>query len=182
MLRFGTTNAEKVTEARAHLSEVADVTQFDYDYAELQCDDLAEIAAHGAREAFEAAPGTDPVFVDDTGFYIRGLRGFPGPYAAYVEHTLGVDRVWEVAADLDDRHAAFTCAIGYADETGVETFEASLEGTLVPPRGSGGFGYDPIFEYKGSTLAERSTEEKNVISHRARALTKLADWLESQED
>lgn len=181
MLRFATTNADKVTEARAHLADVADVVQFDYDYVEIQHDDLARIAAHGAREAHEAADGSEPVFVDDTGFYVRGLDGFPGPYAAYVEDTIGIERVWELAADLPDRSAAFKCAVGYADGTTVETFEASLEGTLVPPRGSGGFGYDPIFEYDGSTLAELSTEEKNAISHRSAALTKLADWLADAE-
>ena len=177
MLRFVTTNDEKAAEAQARLRPRT-VEQVDYDYVEVQSDDLSEIARRGALEAFEALAGDDPVVVDDTGFYIHGLEGFPGPYAAFVDHTLGIERVWDLAADLEDRSASFRCAIGYADETGVEVFEGRVDGQLVPPRGEGGFGYDPIFEYEGRTFAELSTEEKNEISHRARALTKLAEWLE----
>ncbi|MFB6109996.1 MAG: RdgB/HAM1 family non-canonical purine NTP pyrophosphatase [Halodesulfurarchaeum sp.] len=175
MLRFVTTNAEKAAEARDHLP--VEVAQVDYDYAEIQSRDLLEIAARGATEAFEMAEGDDPVIVDDTGFFVDGLDGFPGPYAAYVDHTLGIDRVWSLAEDLDDRRAAFECAIAYADGDRVEGFEGRVEGRLVPPRGEGGFGYDPIFEYEGRTFAERSMAEKNEVSHRARALSKLADWL-----
>ncbi|MFB6112586.1 MAG: RdgB/HAM1 family non-canonical purine NTP pyrophosphatase [Halodesulfurarchaeum sp.] len=182
MLRFATTNAGKVSEARSHLAGVEEVVQFDYDYVEIQHEDLARIAAHGASEAYESAPDDSPVIVDDTGLYVRGLDGFPGPYAAYVEETLGIERVWDLVSEIDDRQAAFRCAIGYADGATVETFQASLNGRLVSPRGTGGFGYDPIFEHDGSTLAELSTEEKNDISHRARALSRLADWLEERED
>ncbi|MFW5938384.1 MAG: RdgB/HAM1 family non-canonical purine NTP pyrophosphatase [Halanaeroarchaeum sp.] len=177
MLRFATTNEGKLEEARSHLAGLTDVEQFDYDYLEIQSDDLAAIAERGARESFDALAGDDPVIVDDTGLFIRALDGFPGPYAAYVQQTLGVDRVWEVASDLEDKRAAFRCVVAYADDEGVETFEGSVQGTLVAPRGEGGFGYDPIFEYDGTTFAEMTTEEKNAFSHRARALSKLADWL-----
>ncbi|MFP4530613.1 MAG: RdgB/HAM1 family non-canonical purine NTP pyrophosphatase [Halodesulfurarchaeum sp.] len=177
MLRFVTTNAEKAAEASDHLGETA-VRQVDYDYDEVQAAAVAEIAARGAREAFEALDGDDPVIVDDTGFYIHALDGFPGPYAAYVDDTLGIERVWELASDLPDRSASFRCAVGYADGEQVQTFEGRVDGTLVAPRGEGGFGYDPIFEVEGRTFAELSMDEKNELSHRARALTKLADWLE----
>jgi XTP/dITP diphosphohydrolase len=180
MLRFATTNEGKLEEARDHLAGLTDVEQFDYDYLEIQSDDLAAVAARGARESYDALEGAEPVIVDDTGLFIRAFDGFPGPYAAYVEHTLGVERVWEVASDLDDKHAAFRSVVAYADADGVETFEGSVQGTLVAPRGEGGFGYDPIFAYDGTTFAEMSTAEKNAFSHRARALSKLADWLAEQ--
>jgi XTP/dITP diphosphohydrolase len=176
MLRFVTTNAEKAAEARERLAPV-EVRQVDYDYDEVQSDDLTAIAARGAREAHDALDGEDPVIVDDTGFYVHGLEGFPGPYAAYVDHTLGIERVWDLAADLDDRSASFRCAIAYADAERVEVFEGRVDGTLVAPRGDGGFGYDPIFEYEGETFAELSMDTKNEVSHRARALTKLDAWL-----
>jgi len=177
MLRFVTTNAEKAAEAEAHLAP-AEVVQVDYDYDEIQSADLEEIATRGAREAYEALDGTDPVIVDDTGFFIHALDGFPGPYAAYVDETLGIQRVWELAAELPDKSASFKCAIGYADEEQERVFEGRVDGQLVAPRGEGGFGYDPIFEYDGQTFAELSIEAKNEISHRANALSKLADWLE----
>lgn len=181
MLRFATTNADKVAEARDHLALITEVIQIEYDYVEIQAADVAEIAAHGAEDAFEAAGDGEPVIVDDTGLFVRGLGGFPGPFASYVEDTLGIERVWRLAEPLEDRRAAFRSAIAYADGETVETFEGSVQGTIVPPRGEGGFGYDPIFEHDGTTLAEMTMAEKNAISHRARALSKLADWLAERE-
>ena len=171
MLRFVTTNEGKVREARNYLGSVE---QLDYDYPEIQSDDLAEIAAHGARAAFEHAG--DPVIVDDAGLFVDALAGFPGPYSAYVEDTLGVERVWRLAEREENRRARFRGVVAYADAEGVETFEGAVRGRLVAPRGEGGFGYDPIFEHNEKTLAEMTTEEKNAISHRGRALAKFAEW------
>ncbi len=63
----------------------------------------------------------------------------------------------------------------------VRLFEGVAPGTIVAPRGDGGFGFDPIFEYDGQTYAEMSTEEKNAISHRGRALAKFAEWYGSAD-
>ncbi|MFC6951963.1 non-canonical purine NTP pyrophosphatase [Halorubellus litoreus] len=191
-IRFVTSNEGKADEAREYLD---DVERVDYDYTEVQ-GDLATVAAAGAREAFEALGGVDPVLVDDAGLFVRALDGFPGPYSSFVEDTLGVDRVWRLCEAEDDRRAHFRTVLAYAhrpddagdggdgEETGesdnavqVETFEGSVPGTIVAPRGDGGFGYDPIFEHDGTTMAEMSTAEKNAVSHRGRALAKFADWL-----
>ena len=176
MLQFVTTNADKVREARDYLDRP--VERLDYDYAEIQSDSLADIAAEGAREAREAADG--PVVVDDAGLFVAALDGFPGPYSSYVEDTLGIERVADLALAETDRSAAFRAVVAYADETGVETFAGAVEGRIVAPRGEGGFGYDPIFECDGRTFAEMSTAEKNAISHRGRALAKFADWLAAE--
>jgi len=178
-LRFVTTNAGKVREARDYLETA--VEQFDYDYAEIQSDDLAAIAARGAREAHEAAGGDDPVIVDDSGLFVGGLEGFPGPYSSYVEDTLGIERVWELARSLDDRAAAFRSVVAYADGETVETFTGEVPGRIVAPRGAGGFGFDPIFEHAGETFAEMDTEAKNAVSHRGRALASLAEWLAERD-
>jgi XTP/dITP diphosphohydrolase len=185
-----------------------DVEQVDYDYVEVQSDDLAAIAARGARESFQALGGTEPVAVEDSGLFVDALEGFPGPYSAYAEATLGIERVHRLVPE-DDRRAAFRSVVAYAadadsletdspddasddaldwhdgatveDGVGVATFEGAVRGEIVAPRGDGGFGYDPIFEHEGRTMAERSTAEKNAISHRGRALAKLADWLAAHE-
>lgn len=174
MLRFATTNDGKVREAREYLD---DVEQFDYDYVEIQSDDLAEIAARGAQEAFEASDGDAPVIVDDAGLFVDALGGFPGPYSAFVEHTLGVERVWQVVEREENQRAQFRGVVAYADGETVETFDGAVRGRIVAPRGDGGFGYDPIFEHDGVTFAEMDTEAKNALSHRGRALAKLGDWL-----
>lgn len=178
MLRFVTTNPGKVNEAREYLAGITPVEQFEYDYPEIQSEDLAEITAAGARDAYEAAES--PVFVEDSGLFVEPLGGFPGPYSSYVYATLGNERVWGLVADEPDRRAFFRSVIGYCDGSAPETFEGAVPGRIVAPRGDGGFGFDPIFEHNGRTFAELSTAEKNAVSHRGRALAKFARWLDGE--
>ncbi|ELY65770.1 XTP/dITP diphosphatase [Natronococcus jeotgali] len=175
-VRFVTSNAGKVAEAQDYLEGIDTVEQVAYDYAELQSDSLEEIVVRGAEEAYAALGSEEPVLVDDTGLFVDALEGFPGPYSAYVEDTLGIERVWRLASEEQSTRARFRTVLAYADGERTETFEGSVAGTLVAPRGEGGFGYDPIFEYNGRTFAEMDTEEKNAISHRGRALAEFADW------
>ncbi|PSQ42986.1 non-canonical purine NTP pyrophosphatase, RdgB/HAM1 family [Halobacteriales archaeon SW_7_68_16] len=175
MIAYVTSNPGKAREAREYFE---DVEQVDYDYPELQAADPTTIAADGAERAH--AELDRPVLVDDAGLFVDGLDGFPGPYSSYVEETIGVEAVWELARDLDDRSAAFRVALAYADGSGVETFTGAVPGRIVAPRGEGGFGFDPIFEHDGRTFAELSVEEKNALSHRGRALAKFADWYASR--
>ncbi|MFB6170352.1 MAG: non-canonical purine NTP pyrophosphatase [Haloarculaceae archaeon] len=118
-LRYVTTNPGKVREAEEYLEEVA---AFDYDYTEIQADELGPIAARGAREAYREVG--EPVIVDDAGLFIEDLSGFPGPYSAYVDHTLGYELVGEVAREADARRAHFRCVIAYCDG---EAFAATPE-------------------------------------------------------
>ncbi len=76
----------------------------------------------------------------------------------------------------DERASATTDEQVDEAEIPVKLFEGVVPGRIVEPRGDGGFGYDPIFEYDGKTFAEMDTQEKNAISHRGRALAKFADW------
>jgi XTP/dITP diphosphohydrolase len=212
-LRYVTTNEGKVREAREYLDEVV---ALEYDYTEIQADRLEPVAAHGAREAYREVGG--PVLVDDAGLFIEGLDGFPGPYSAYVEDTLGVERVGRLAREAGTTRARFRCVLAYCDGEGFEAtpepvdhgdrrgadlaaddraraatddtvrggtipvklFAGAVPGTIVEPRGDGGFGYDPVFEHDGRTLAEMNPEEKNAISHRGRALGTFAEWYRSR--
>ncbi|MFC5133270.1 MULTISPECIES: non-canonical purine NTP pyrophosphatase [Haloferacaceae] len=115
MLRYVTTNPGKVREAERYLAD-GSVSQLNFDYTEIQAAELAPIAARGAREAYREAG--EPVLVDDAGLFVEGIDGFPGPYSSYVEDTLGIDRVWEVARSLEDRRAAFRCTLAYCDGEG----------------------------------------------------------------
>lgn len=210
MLRYVTTNDGKVREVCEYLGGDA-VSILEYDYPEIQADTLAPIAAHGARAAAEHAG--EPVIVDDAGLFINGLDGFPGPYSAFAEDTLGIERVGRLALGADARRATFRCVVAYCDgepfsatpepvdqgrrgadiaaderstattddtvdsgELPVKLFEGAVPGRIVEPRGTSGFGYDPIFEHNGTTFAEMDTDEKNAISHRGRALAKFGEW------
>jgi XTP/dITP diphosphohydrolase len=204
MLRYVTTNPGKVREARDYLAD--GIEQLDFDYTEIQAPTLEPIAARGAREAYRHAG--EPVLVDDAGLFVDGLDGFPGPYTAYVEETLGIERVSTLAREAaDPARAAFRCVLAYcdgdpfasgpggpesepdpesateagADEPPVACFEGVVRGRLVEPRGDEGFGYDPVFEHDGTTFAEMGPAKKNAVSHRGRALEQFAEWHRTRE-
>lgn len=173
MLRFVTSNAGKAREASEYLP--VEVRQIEYDYPEIQSSSLEEIAIAGAQDAYEEIG--EPVFVDDAGLFIDAFEGFPGPYSSYVEEKLGIERVQQLTVREEDHRARFRAIVAYANSEGIETFEGVVRGRIVPPRGEGGFGYDPIFEHRERTFAEMDTEEKNAVSHRGRALATFGDWL-----
>lgn len=181
MLRFVTGNTGKVREAREYLP--IPIERIDFEYVEIQSPDLHEIAAAGAREAAAAVGDDDPIIVEDSGLFIDGIGGFPGPYSAYVEDTIGVDGVWRLAERECEppRRARFRSVIAIVADGEVETIEGTVRGRIVAPRGSGGFGYDPIFEHTGRTFAELTTAEKNAVSHRGRALAALAEWITAHQ-
>jgi XTP/dITP diphosphohydrolase len=174
---FVTSNPGKAREAAEILGE--GVKRVDYDYAEIQSDSLAEIAAEGVRECYDELG--EPCFVDDSGLFVEALGGFPGPYSSYVYSTLGVEGVLRAVGGTEDRSARFDCAVAYHDGDEVHTFEGTVRGRVAhEQRGEGGFGYDPVFEVaedeEGRTFAEMSPDEKNAVSHRRRAFESFADW------
>ena len=81
-----------------------------------------------------------------------------------------------------NRNAYFETAVAVASKKGIRVFKGRVDGVIVSPRGNSGFGYDPIFEVGGCTLAELDRAEKNLISHRAQALSLLKDWFLSEQD
>lgn len=117
---------------------------------------------------------------DDTGLEVEALGGGPGVQTARyagpdASYTDNVARLLDEMNGVEDRSARFRTIIALADPGGtVVVVEGVLEGSITrQPRGKGGFGYDPVFEVHGRTLAEIPIEEKNRISHRARALQAL---------
>ena len=175
---FVTGNAHKVKEAGHILSPLGiTVEQNNCGYPELQEDELEKIAAYGAEWAANKL-GSE-VMVDDSGLFIRALGGFPGPYSAFVFNTLGNDRILKLMEGETDRKAVFRCVIGYC-KPGEEArlFAGEVGGEILDVgRGNAGFGYDPIFAVGGRTFGEMGDYEKNVLSHRYRALLKFAEWL-----
>lgn len=123
-----------------------------------------------------------PALADDTGLEVRALGGAPGvktarfagPDATYQQN---VTHLLNVLENVRDRSATFRTVVALVDEKSpVVRAEGRLDGRIAhAPRGDGGFGYDPVFDVDGRTLAEIGEEEKNRISHRARALRELAE-------
>ncbi|MEF8851297.1 MAG: non-canonical purine NTP pyrophosphatase [Haloarculaceae archaeon] len=79
-------------------------------------------------------------------------------------------------ATTDDQVREDVTEADATDALPVKLFEGVVPGAIVAPRGDGGFGYDPVFEYDDRTFAEMGPEEKNAVSHRGRALAKFAEW------
>ena len=171
-----TGNINKAREVAAFFSGIIEVTHMPLDCPEHRDDDVGKIAAGKAEYAYREL--NTPLITDDTAFSIDALKGFPGPYAAYVLATLGNEGILKLMDGIENRSAGFTTAIAFTDGGSVRIFTGSITGTLTTsPRGTNGFGYDPIFQLEdGRTLAELPLEEKSAISHRARALAAFRDW------
>lgn len=173
-----TRNAGKFEEARQELARFnIELRRIDADKLEVQSDDVTVIATRAAEAAYREF-GV-PLIVDDTGLYIKALRGFPGPYSSYVLRTIGLEGVLKLLSGVEERSACFRTAVAYVDEAGVKVFTGETCGTLTKePRGTSGFGYDPIFVPDGEsrTYAEMDVSEKNRVSHRGKALRAFAAW------
>lgn len=128
-----------------------------------------------------------PTVADDSGLTVEALNGMPGVLSARWAGSHGDDEanlrlvLDQVSHVPDDRlGAAFVCSVAYVDDARELVAEGRMPGRLVrAPRGSNGFGYDPIFAPAGydRTSAELSIPEKDAISHRGRALRALARQL-----
>ncbi len=148
----------------------------------------AELKARAAAEALGR-----PALADDSGLVVAALAGEPGIHSA---RWAGPDKDFRAAMQKvedelkgkgiegkEGRRAHFACGLALCwpdDDQGglLEAFQGAVPGTLVwPPRGTGGFGYDPVFVADGHdvTFGEMTAAEKHKISHRARAFGKLVD-------
>lgn len=135
----------------------------------------AKLKAHEIYERFKL-----PTIADDTGLVVAVLGGAPGVFTArYAGDAASYeDNYRKLLAELKDkpdRSASFITVLCYMDSQGKgHLFRGEVKGTIAPePRGANGFGYDPVFipnEGNGRTFAEMSAEEKNSLSHRARAI------------
>lgn len=174
-LTIVTSNPNKAVEVAAFFGGALEVTHVSLDIPEHRSEDVGDIAKGKAQYAYDKLQ--TPLIVDDTGFSIDALNGFPGPYAAYVLHTLGNSGILKLMGGVKNRNAHFTTGIAYADKSGIRVFTGTIHGCITTsPQGNNGFGYDPILDINGRTLAEMSLEEKSVISHRAKALVAFRDW------
>jgi XTP/dITP diphosphohydrolase len=145
---------------------------------------FAENAAGKALHYSQYVSG--PVLAEDSGLVVFALGGAPGPLSARYAGpaTSDADRIGKLLAEMKgnrDRRARFVCVLALAEHGKLRALISdAVEGELLEaPRGTGGFGYDPIFFYPplGKTFAELRPEEKNQHSHRGRAFRKLLAYL-----
>ncbi len=149
-------------------------------YDELQEDTVTRISLKSMETLMGRIEGD--FFIEDTGLFIENLGGFPGPYASYVQKTIGNNGILKLLGYQGSPAYFETCAtLFYKGE--IKQFTGILKGRISSiPKGNSGFGYDPIFipEAEERTLAEMDINEKNSISHRVRALSRMIEHIQTE--
>ena len=187
---FATNNPHKLEEARAILANSVKVLSI----SDIGChDDIPETAETLEGNALIKARwvkdkyGYD-CFADDTGLMVEALNGAPGVYSARFagEHCSPADNIVLLLEKLKgetNRKARFVTVVALIQGEKEYLFEGEIKGRIAEENcGKSGFGYDPVFIPENSELsfAEMLPEEKNAISHRGRAMKKLASFLDSK--
>jgi XTP/dITP diphosphohydrolase len=184
VLRVVTSNDGKAREFAAALERVPwRVVRVALEYQEVQADTLEAVAVDSAEWLLEQGTVEPPFVLEDAGLFIDALSGFPGVYSAYVYRTVGCQGILDLMVGVEDRRARFESRIALSRPGGtIEVLRGTCEGAVtLEARGSGGFGFDPVFVPEGAdrTFAEMGLEEKEGHSHRGRALDALASRLGS---
>ncbi len=181
---FITGNKGKVLEAKKKFSEIGiNIVQKNLGYPEIQAEKLGDVASYGVQHVLKNFD--KPFILEDAGLFIDTLNGFPGVYSAYVFHTIGCRGILNLMKKTSSkkRSAVFRSVYAYAKPDKKPNFFIgnSLGKISFEEKGSNGFGYDPIFipKNKEKTFAEMSVEEKNIFSHRGKALDKLLDFFKN---
>ncbi len=179
-IHFATSNMNKFLEAQLVLAEYRIKLAFLGRRAlEIQSDSIEEIAKHSAKSSSSQA--NIATVVEDAGLFVDALNGFPGPYSSFVFKKLGCDGVLKLLSGCPDREAKFVSVVAFCEPSGEPVcFSGTVEGVIATEaRGTGGFGFDPIFIVEGEkqrTFGEMSTAEKGRYSHRARAFREFGRW------
>jgi non-canonical purine NTP pyrophosphatase (RdgB/HAM1 family) len=169
---FVTSNHNKACEAAEILG--VELRSIALDLPELQDLDVAQVAAAKADAAREALGAPDsPILVEDSGLVVEAWNGLPGALTKWFLASVGNEGILRMISGEEERSARAVCAVAVAFADGsTRVFLGEVGGMIAPePRGSGGFGWDPIFVPKGhsETYAELGSR-KHEDSHRARAL------------
>ncbi|MBR3454134.1 MAG: non-canonical purine NTP diphosphatase [Bacteroidaceae bacterium] len=186
-LVFATNNKNKLQEVRQILGDRFEIKGL----SDIGCDvDIPETSDTLEGNAMQKAKfvkehyGLD-CFADDTGLECRALDGAPGIRSARYagenhDSEANMRKLLENLQEKSDRSAQFRTVIALLYQGEEHLFEGVVRGNIITEhKGTHGFGYDPIFVPEGydTTFAEMSAEEKNSISHRGRAVAKLAGFL-----
>jgi XTP/dITP diphosphohydrolase len=144
---------------------------------EIQSESVHRIAEAKATYAFKHL--LRPVVIEDDGFYISSLNGFPGQYSSFVYKTLGNQGILKLMLDKVNRRAYFLSVIAYSDGHTLKMFSGKTQGIISKVAAEGGWGFDPIFLPKNTnkTYAELSrSNRKSFYSHRRKSIEKFSKW------
>ena len=185
---FASNNKGKIKEIKSifDTEEIISLKEANVDIDVIEdADSFYGNALKKAKEIYELT--NIPVIADDSGICIEAFEGWPGVLTHRFageeatdeeRNTIMVDKISKV----ENKRAQVICNLVYYDGTNIVVGEGILNGNIVSPRGTNGFGFDPIFELdSGKTLAELTSEEKNITSARYLAALDLKKKLNTQK-
>lgn len=191
-LLVATRNRGKFKEFKRLLADVVETVRCSADFPDFSdtVEDGSTFEANALKKAREAMLHSGlPALADDSGLVVDALDGRPGVYSARfagegsgdaANNSRLIQELYGVP--FTNRQAAFVCALAFVTPDGCErVFNGRIGGRILDEgRGSGGFGYDPLFLVDGfdRTMAELSLDEKNAVSHRGQALRQFHEFLE----
>ncbi len=177
-LFFVTSNINKVAKIQTVLGHP--IEQVDLDLPEIQAVDVKEVIEAKAREAYQQIG--KPVLVEDTGLFFDAWNGLPGALIKWFLQTVGNEGICTMLQPFANRRATAETCLGVFDGTDFVTFSGYAPG-IIPhePRGTLGFGWDPIFQPDGSakTFAELTPDDIRTVDMRRDAALQLRGYLES---
>ncbi|KAG8195985.1 hypothetical protein JTE90_028959 [Oedothorax gibbosus] len=182
LVHFVCSNPGKIAEAKSILNHMEQVKYVKIDLPELQ-GKTDYISISKCESASSIVGG--PVIIEDTSLEFNALKGLPGPYIKWFYDKLDSDGLFKLLAGHEDKSASAVSTLAFSEGPGkrVHLFRGVTKGTIVTPIGNQGFGWDSCFlpDGQNKTYAEMSSEEKNEISHRKKALTLLNEFLVERE-
>ena len=180
-IHFVTSNPNKLREL-SNLLQI-ELLHLDLDLMEIQTSDLKLLVENKLSQAWMGLQ--NPVIVEDTSLYFEAWGNLPGPLVKLFVKDLGAEGMYRSLQNFEDFRAKAVCCLGYtSDGVNLHMFEGEVRGQIVAPRGSSGFGWDPIFNPEGSTstFAELDEVEKGKYSPRGRSASRFRAFLAGVED
>lgn len=185
ILTYVTSNDRKFAEAQRIFPHIQ---RLSVELPEIQSLNNREVIRAKLSAVKEKVPDAKDriIIVEDGANYFEGFGKnslLPGTLVKYFLDELGAEGLWKIAQAFEVKHGHIELMVGVLEQGAQESFfEGVITGNIVAPRGSGKFGFDPIFQPDGTTktFAEMTMEEKNKISHRGIALRKVREYLKKQ--
>lgn len=184
-VNFATGNRGKLKEMRP-LFEDRDhsLEQVEVDVNELDALDVEDVARKKVIDSFKVAETDGMLIVEDTGFYVEGIGGFPGSEAAYFDKTAGADRLLDLLRDSDDHSAYFKTAIAVYVDGDIEVFTGKMRGRVSERKRGTSHEHLPYNSFFIPGHGEQSLAEnpdlKDENFHRNIAVKKFLNWLDER--
>ncbi|MCI5050925.1 MAG: non-canonical purine NTP pyrophosphatase [Candidatus Pacebacteria bacterium] len=179
-MKFITGNKGKFNEVQSLLPNIK---QLDIDLPEIQSLNPKDVIKVKINEALKYIQSEEEIIVEDTSVVFHEMNNLPGTFIKFFVDDLGVDGIWNLVKNFNNKDATARTIFGYLDpHSNIHYFEGIIDGKIIEPKGSG-FGFDPLFKPNASkkTFGEMTQEEKKMFNMRVIAINKLIEHRKKAE-